>query len=561
MNLENSYRILEIDSDSSEKDRHKAYRALREKLNRKLANAPTSGLKEKYSRALQQLDEAIECVESSIDANELPLFSELPLDSQNSAAKAMGVDPEKQKASGNEISFRSSGKMVAVLIGVGILLVLSFLWWQQAEEEGMKIASAKIIEAERAKKAARFSARLELESLKQPFVEFSRKRKSIIEEAESRNAELKTAQQVVEREGTEEEKEISTYRMNQYALFVDWLRDYLEKYSFDDELESVEALMVEGRWDEARKVFSKPVPEILELEKKVEIERQKKYDLPVMKFLARREFDLALTFSRKAVARLDFETAIEWIKPYENAEYINGEAESELNSLYKRKAEDAFQRARHAADIGEFKMAQRILDTLENDPIVEERSSAELDLIELLNSEYAFEESVMASKTALEQNDYEQAREQWTYLVDDPYVGDRARNELIRVDGLSEAWKKAQEARAILAEQALMERVSKDQDVKRTEVVAFDEPPRMKSKTDPVFPDALRRKNVNGFVELEWSIGLDGRTEGISVLSSSHHEFELPAIEAVKRWRFQPAKKEGIPVSVKVRQKVLFNPK
>ncbi len=74
MNLEDSYRILGINASSSEEKRFKAYEELRGRLNAKLSNAPTSGLKEKYRKTLLQLDEAIEAAEASFDEKEMPIF-------------------------------------------------------------------------------------------------------------------------------------------------------------------------------------------------------------------------------------------------------------------------------------------------------------------------------------------------------------------------------------------------------------------------------------------------------------------------------------------------------
>jgi TonB family protein len=76
------------------------------------------------------------------------------------------------------------------------------------------------------------------------------------------------------------------------------------------------------------------------------------------------------------------------------------------------------------------------------------------------------------------------------------------------------------------------------------EVVA----PRAVSRVEPLYPEDARAQNISGIVIMELLI--DER--GVPV--SAHVLKELPlltgaAIDAVKRWRFQPATKDGKPVA------------
>jgi protein TonB len=47
----------------------------------------------------------------------------------------------------------------------------------------------------------------------------------------------------------------------------------------------------------------------------------------------------------------------------------------------------------------------------------------------------------------------------------------------------------------------------------------------------------------------------------MDVVDSSHSDFEIPAVDALKKWKFKPAKRNGVPVALKVRQKIEFNSK
>ena len=77
---------------------------------------------------------------------------------------------------------------------------------------------------------------------------------------------------------------------------------------------------------------------------------------------------------------------------------------------------------------------------------------------------------------------------------------------------------------------------------------------------DPKYPAALRQVGIEGTVELRFIVAADGKVEAgsITVLSSSTKAFEDPAIEAIKRARFTPAKIRGAAVRQLVQQAVKF---
>ena len=150
---------------------------------------------------------------------------------------------------------------------------------------------------------------------------------------------------------------------------------------------------------------------------------------------------------------------------------------------------------------------------------------------------------------------------QLTYLLEDSHVGERAKNQLDEIGLLENVWQAKQDVIKREAELAKLKNDASDVGDQRSVSPDFDNAPQLLSKVDPVYPDMLRRSGISGFVELEWEIGVDGRARDIDVISSSRYEYEIPAVEAVKRWRFKPAEKDGILVVTKVRQKVLFNPR
>jgi len=86
--------------------------------------------------------------------------------------------------------------------------------------------------------------------------------------------------------------------------------------------------------------------------------------------------------------------------------------------------------------------------------------------------------------------------------------------------------------------------------------VEVDQRPRTLSTPDPKYPPAARRAEREGLVDLEFIVGVDGRASDITVIKEEPKGFGFgdAAIEAVKRWRFVPAKKggESVPMRVKI---------
>ena len=87
--------------------------------------------------------------------------------------------------------------------------------------------------------------------------------------------------------------------------------------------------------------------------------------------------------------------------------------------------------------------------------------------------------------------------------------------------------------------------------------VQVDQRPRPLRTPDPKYPPAARRADREGIVELEFTVGVDGRATDITVIKEEPKGFGFgeAAIEAVKkRWHFTPAKKggESVPMRVKI---------
>ena len=73
--------------------------------------------------------------------------------------------------------------------------------------------------------------------------------------------------------------------------------------------------------------------------------------------------------------------------------------------------------------------------------------------------------------------------------------------------------------------------------------------PKYAGRFQPIYPGTLLRQEVEGKVRLSFLIGADGRVKSVKILSASHPRFAAAAEkQALKKWRFIPATRDGQPV-------------
>ena len=66
----------------------------------------------------------------------------------------------------------------------------------------------------------------------------------------------------------------------------------------------------------------------------------------------------------------------------------------------------------------------------------------------------------------------------------------------------------------------------------------------------PVYPAEAKKNPVNGSVVLQATITEDGMPEDVHVVKSLRMDYDQSAMDAVRQWRFSPAKKDGAPIEV-----------
>jgi protein TonB len=84
------------------------------------------------------------------------------------------------------------------------------------------------------------------------------------------------------------------------------------------------------------------------------------------------------------------------------------------------------------------------------------------------------------------------------------------------------------------------------------------EPPVPVRTVAPEYPSELRREGVSGLVMVKCTIDVQGNVTETTIEKSSNAAFEQPAVAAVKKWKFKPAKQDGNPVAITVSIPIKF---
>jgi periplasmic protein TonB len=78
-------------------------------------------------------------------------------------------------------------------------------------------------------------------------------------------------------------------------------------------------------------------------------------------------------------------------------------------------------------------------------------------------------------------------------------------------------------------------------------------PPRAIKSPAPKYPSRLRGAGVEGTVLVWVSVDEKGRTFDLTLKKSSgYDEFDRAALEGIRKWKFKPATKDGVPVTVRI---------
>jgi protein TonB len=90
------------------------------------------------------------------------------------------------------------------------------------------------------------------------------------------------------------------------------------------------------------------------------------------------------------------------------------------------------------------------------------------------------------------------------------------------------------------------------------DVADLEKRPEPVSQAAPAYPPELRKARIEGTVTLLFVLDENGRVEEPRIENSSRAEFEKPALDAIKKWRFRPGMKDGQAVRTYIRIPMRF---
>lgn len=76
----------------------------------------------------------------------------------------------------------------------------------------------------------------------------------------------------------------------------------------------------------------------------------------------------------------------------------------------------------------------------------------------------------------------------------------------------------------------------------------------------PEYPRSARRRNIQGSVDVGFTVTTDGRVRATHVLNSEPGDtFDQAAMDAVEKWRFEPVVENGVAVEKRTAVRLAFN--
>lgn len=84
------------------------------------------------------------------------------------------------------------------------------------------------------------------------------------------------------------------------------------------------------------------------------------------------------------------------------------------------------------------------------------------------------------------------------------------------------------------------------------------EPPVPVRTVAPVYPDSMRHDGSSGVVTVSCTIDEKGNVQEPKVVRASNAAFSEPAMEALRKWKFKPARKGGTAVPIHVSFPIQF---
>lgn len=92
------------------------------------------------------------------------------------------------------------------------------------------------------------------------------------------------------------------------------------------------------------------------------------------------------------------------------------------------------------------------------------------------------------------------------------------------------------------------------------EAEAEDASPRYRATVKPLYPASALRRRIGGIVLLRVLVSESGKPMEIDVVREVHPDLSAAAVRAVRRWDFEPARRNGVPVAAWTTVPIPFRP-
>lgn len=91
------------------------------------------------------------------------------------------------------------------------------------------------------------------------------------------------------------------------------------------------------------------------------------------------------------------------------------------------------------------------------------------------------------------------------------------------------------------------------------DISQLDQIPVARVQPPPIYPYEMRRAGITGDVNVGFIVDSDGNVRDAYPISSSHREFEVPAVQAVSKWKFRPGRRGGKAVNTRMSVPIVFS--
>ena len=75
----------------------------------------------------------------------------------------------------------------------------------------------------------------------------------------------------------------------------------------------------------------------------------------------------------------------------------------------------------------------------------------------------------------------------------------------------------------------------------------------------PIYAFELSQARMEGTVDVSYTVDAKGKVTKLQIISSTNRAFEEPTREALRRWKFIPAMKDGVAVSSEAKLQVVYS--